>query len=258
MKLKILFIGWGEDWSKDIVEPSTTLDGTSFETGTAHLEYQFYEHLATHNVIKKVFDAEKSGYDAVVIGCFYDPGLREARELVRMPVIGVCEASLHIASMITAGKFSILVGRKKWIPKMADNARNYGFESKISSWRILDLTVPDMTDRKRAKAAILRETKVAKEEDMAECVVLGCTGMEGQAKKVQQEIGIPILDPILMGVKMAELRGMLWKRFKISHSKIGGYESPPKEEFELIYNRVYNKSERSALFTKFSNVFFEK
>ena len=151
MNLKILYIGWGEDWSKDIVEPSTTLNGTSFETGTAHLEYQFYEHLATHNVIKKVFDAEKSGYDAVVIGCFYDPGLREARELVRIPVIGVCEASLHIASMITAGKFSILVGRKKWIPKMADNARNYGFEPKISSWRILDLTVPDMSDREKSK-----------------------------------------------------------------------------------------------------------
>jgi len=241
VNVKILFIGWGEDWSKDIVEPSTILDGTSFETGTAHLEYQFYEHLATHNVIKKAVDAEKAGYDAVVIGCFYDPGLREARELVRMPVIGVCEASLHIASMITAGKFSILVGRKKWIPKMTDNARNYGFESKISSWRVLDLNVPDMNNKKKTGKAILRQAKIAKEVDMAECVVLGCTGMAGQANEVQEEIGIPVLDPVLMGLRVAELRGLLWKRHKISHSKIGGYEAPPTEEFETIYNRVYNK-----------------
>ena len=243
MELKILFIGWGEDWSKDIVEPTTTLDGTSFETGTAHLEYHFYEHLATHNVIKKAVDAEEVGYDAVVIGCFYDPGLQEARELVHIPIVGVCEASLHIASMITAGKFSILVGRRKWIPRMADNARNYGFDSRISSWGVLDLNVPDMNNMKRTGKAILREAKKAKEEDMAECVVLGCTGMAGQAKKVQEEIGIPILDPVLMGVKIAELRGLLWKRYKISHSKIGGYEAPPTEEFGPIYNRVYKKLE---------------
>lgn len=85
----------------------------------------------------------------MVIGCFYDPGLREARELVRMPVIGVCEASLHIASMITAGKFSIVAGRKKWIPKMADNARNYGFESKITLWSVLGLNVPDKNNKKK-------------------------------------------------------------------------------------------------------------
>ncbi len=67
--------------------------------------------------------------------------------------------------------------------------------------------------------------------------------MAGQAKKVQEEIGIPVLDPVLMGVKIAELRGLLWKRYKISHSKVGGYEAPPKEEFGLIFNRVYNKTE---------------
>lgn len=67
--------------------------------------------------------------------------------------------------------------------------------------------------------------------------------MAGQAKEVQEEIGIRVLDPVLMGVRVAELRGLLWKRHKICHSKICGYEAPPKEEFEIIYNRVYNKLE---------------
>ncbi len=241
MEIKILFIGGKTEWLQDHAEPSTIVEGTWFDSGTPHLEYEFYEHLAVHKIIEKTVKAEKAGYDAVVIGCFYDPGLWEARELVRIPVVGVCEASLHVASMLTAGKFSILVGRRKWIPKMAANVKKYGFESRIASWRILNLSVPDMRDKEKTQRAILREARAAVEEDLAECVILGCTGMIGQAKRAQEELGIPVLDPVLMGLKIAELRAILWKKYKISHSKIGGYEAPPKEEFESIYRRVYGE-----------------
>ena len=244
MPIKILFIGGGEKLFGGMAEPTTTVVGTGFDTGTGHLEYEFYEHLAAHTVIEKTVNAEREGYDAAVIGCFYDPGLREARELVEMPVVGVCEASLHVAYAITAGKFSVLVGRRKWIPKMADNARIYGLDSRIASWRVLGLTVPDMRDRERTQAAILREARGAVEEDMAECVVLGCTGMAGQARKAQEELGVPVLDPVLMGIKVAEMRAVLWRRFGISHSKIGGYEAPPMEELELIFRKVYGSSPR--------------
>lgn len=125
---------------------------------------------------------------------------------------------------------------------MADNARNYGFDSKIASWRPLGLTVPEMMeDKERTLSAILRESKAAIEEDFAECIVLGCGTMVGQAKKVQEELGVPVLDPILVGLKVAELRAMLWKRFGISHSKIGGYDAPPLEEFRSIYEKFYNQ-----------------
>jgi allantoin racemase len=244
MGVKILFIGWSPSWSKDLVESSTELVGTGFDAGTEHLEYEFYEHLAIHNVIEKSVNAEREGFDAVVIGCFYDPGLREARELVKIPVIGVCEASLHVASMLSAGKFSVLVGRRKWIPKMSDNANIYGLDKKIASWRVLDLTVPDMADISKTQTSILREVQLAVEEDMAECVVLGCTGMAGQANEAQKRYGIPVLDPVLMGLKMAELSATLWKRNGISHSKIGGYESPPVDELEPIWNKVYEKKNR--------------
>jgi len=242
MEYKILFIMGRKEWLQELAEPSTIVDVAPRDPEAVplpHLEYEFYEHLAIHRIIRTAVKAEKDGYDALVIGCFYDPGLREARELVKMPVVGVCEASLHVASMITAGKFSILVGRRKWIPKMSDNARNYGFESRIASWRVLGLTVPDMRDREKTQIAISREASNAVEEDLAECVVLGCTGMAGQAKKAQEELGVPVLDPVLMGLKVAELRAMLWERFGISHSKIGGYEAPPLEELEPIYKKVY-------------------
>ena len=238
---KILFIGWYPGWSTEISDQETELIGTGFDAGTNHLEYEFYEHLAIHNIIKKTVDAEKAGFDAVVIGCFYDPGLREARELVEIPVVGVCEASLHMASMLSAGKFSVLVGRRKWIPKMSDNARNYGLSNRIASWRVLDLTVPDMKDSMKTQAAILRETKLALDDDSAECIVLGCTGMAGQAMRAQEKYNVPVLDPVLMGLKVAEMRADIWRNYGISHSKIGGYEAPSDDELKQIWKKVYSE-----------------
>jgi allantoin racemase len=233
LNVKIFYLGTKTENLTPFVESSTVIEGEPFDNRIPHLEYEFYEHIAQHSIIEKIVEAEKEGYDAAVIGCFYDPALHVARELVDMPVIGVCEASFNIAAMISAGNFSVLIGRRKWLPKMVGNAKKYGFESRIASWRILNLTVPMMRDRKITSQAILRETNAAIVEDLAESVVIGCTGMIG---------GIPILDPVLCGIKVAEMRAVLWRKYNISHSKIGGYESPPLNEFKSIFEKIYSKT----------------
>jgi allantoin racemase len=237
---KLLFMGISTVDLVPFIESSTEIHGVLFDSRLPHMEYEFYENIAVHKIVWEIVEAEKAGYDAAIIGCFYDPGLMESRELVEMPVIGVCEASLTLASMISAGKFSVLVGRRKWIPKMMNNAKNYGLDTRIVSWRSLDLTVPDMiNDLDKTREAIMRESKAAIEEDMAECIVLGCTGMIGRALEAQQKLGVQVLDPVLCGIKVAEMRAILWRRYGITQSKIGGYEPPPKDEFKTIYDSVY-------------------
>jgi allantoin racemase len=240
MDLKILFLGIPTEKLNGLAEPSTRIEGIRFDSRVPHLEYEFYENIAAHEVVREIVGAEKQGYDAAVIGCFYDPGLGEARELVEMPVVGVCEASLSLAAMISAGRFSVLVGRRKWIPKMMRTAKGYGFDSRIASWRVLGLTVPEMRDVEKTREAVLRESRRAIEEDMVECLVLGCTCMLGRAIEAQEELGAPVLDPVLCGIKVAEMRAVLWRRFGISHSKIGGYEPPPNEELESIWEKIYS------------------
>jgi allantoin racemase len=75
---------------------------------------------------------------------------------------------------------------------------------------------------------------------MAESIVLGCTGMLGQAMEVQRLLNVPILDPVLSGIKMAELSATLWRKYGISHSKIGGYEPPPEDEYKKIFKKFYD------------------
>lgn len=254
MNLKILLIGLSKKWSDGIVSPATTVESQFFGSDVPNLEYEFYSRIATHNIIQIVTKAEQDGFDAVVIGCFADPGLKEARELVKIPVIGVAEASLHLACVLSAGGFSVLVPRRKHIPKFTDNAKLYGIESRISSWRSLDLSVSELWNREKTEEAILREARAAIEVDRAEAICLGCTAMVGQAARIQDQLGVPVLDPVAIGLKTAEFQATLWKQFGISHSKIGGYEAPPEKEMSRICKAQYSAINSAA--RKLSNGLF--
>ena len=51
-------------------------------------------------LVKKVIEAERTGFDAVVFSNTFDPGVEVARCAVRIPVIGVLRASCHFAASI--------------------------------------------------------------------------------------------------------------------------------------------------------------
>ena len=48
-------------------------------------------------LVQKASDA---GADAIIIACFDDTGLKKAKEIARCPVIGIGQASYHMASLL--------------------------------------------------------------------------------------------------------------------------------------------------------------
>jgi allantoin racemase len=209
--------------------PDVRFDVVHLSRGPDNLEYHYYEHLVMNGILGLIRRAERDRYHAAVVGCFYDPGLREARELVRIPVTGPAEASMHIAATL-GHKFSIIVGRRKWLPKMEDNINMYGLEKKLASFRILNLTVKRMRrEREGLERAITREAKLAIVEDGAEVIILGCTVEAGFSRRLMQRLKVPVIDPVIASFKYAELLADLYNKLGLSHSKIYGYESPPKE-----------------------------
>jgi allantoin racemase len=195
--------------------------------GPVHLEYHYYEHLNMDETLEWVKWAEKEGYDAVVIGCFYDPGLREARELVSIPVIAPAETSIHVASTL-GHKFSIIVGRRKSIPKMESNIHQYGLENKLASFRVINFTVPMMAkEPEKLKGAIFKAAKQAIEQDGAEVIILGCTAASGFMKELINKLKVPVLDAVVVSWKYAEMMADLHRKVNLTHCKLYGYEPPP-------------------------------
>lgn len=211
--------------------PGTDVTVVALPRGPHHVEYHYYEALVLVDTLNLVKEAERQGYDAAVIGCFYDLGLQAARELAeRMVVTAPCEASVRIAATL-GHKFSIIVGRRKWIPQMMENVVSYGMKDRLASFKSVDLGVLDFHRDEGETARRLRAVgREAVERDGAEVLILGCTATAGFYRELQAELGVPVIDPMMAAFKTAEFAVELRDLFGWSHSKIGGYESPPAAE----------------------------
>lgn len=195
-----------------------------------HLEYHAYEGLVISDIVRIVHE-KATDYDAFVIGCFYDVGLREAREVSgRAIVTAPCQSATAIASQL-GNTFSVLVGRRKWIPKMTENVRLYGHEHRMVSMRPLELGVHDFqADHQRTCDRLLSEGCKAVEEDGAEVIILGCTAEYGFHAEMQDELGVPVIDAVLAPFKYAEFLAELAGRFGWYPSRVWGSEAPPDAE----------------------------
>ncbi|MCX7795978.1 MAG: aspartate/glutamate racemase family protein [bacterium] len=212
----------------------TIVDVVHLSKGPEHVEYHYFEHIVMDETLDLVRRAERDGYTAVVIDCFYDLGLREARELVKIPVIGIGEASYYVGAMM-GHKFSVLVGRRKSIPKMYDNLVAYGLERRLASFRSLELNPVQMIQYPdRLKERIIQEAEKAIYEDQAEVIILGCGAQTGLAEELMKILHVPVIDPVAVSIKIAEMLSELYVKLGLSHCKLFGYESPPPNLFREI------------------------
>ena len=74
------------------------------------------------------------------------------------------------------------------------------------------------------------EITIAINEDLAEAIVLGCTLQLGHFSELQKEFSVPVIDPILAGLKGAEQLIALRDNFGWYTSKICTYAGPPNHE----------------------------
>ena len=204
--------------------------------GPQHLEWNALEAVVagpTMGVVR--WAAEQQNYDGAVIGCFYDPFLRGAREAAGdMVVTAPAEACMHIANTI-GERVSILVGRRKWIPEMHENVVKYGFGERLASFRVLGMSVDEFqVDPACTEDRIMEEARRAVEEDGADCVVLGCTIEFGFYRKVQQEIGVPVVDAITAPLRYVEFLASIRDDHGWGTSRAVGYDAVPERELDWI------------------------
>ena len=131
---------------------------------------------------------------------------------------------MMVASSL-CNKFSVTTILKNVIPLIEENAMVYGISGKLVSVRAIDIPVHDLQkDSEATVKAIREEGRKAIEEDGAELLVLGCTGMTGMAEKIRDALGVFVVDPLPTALKYAETLVSLG----LSQSKIA-YPPPPEK-----------------------------
>lgn len=204
---------------------------TTFMTNHASLAL-----LNTAEVVRGVIDAEREGYDVAFVRCGNDPGLREARESVRMPVVGMTESAMHLACSL-GSRFAVIGVDEKSTVLVEDNIARFGLTGRAITNR------PSRTPTGPAWDAVIREgvrwfespeyvhervvplfEQVARAciADGAEVIVTGCAmfaafTLAGYRYVTGTEV--PVVESTAIGIKTAELRGDLHRSLGLTHSK---------------------------------------
>ncbi|MBI2469566.1 MAG: hydantoin racemase [Candidatus Rokubacteria bacterium] len=223
----------------------TKVEVTHLTGCPANIDYYYPKHLMEIAIFDRVIEAEKRGCDAVIIGCCYDPGVLVARELVDVPVVGPLEASLAIGRYF-GHDFTVLTDHHKAVPYLRDMVRLYGYEPSCRAVRCINWWVTDMVKDPAAVAGeTVRIATEAMKEDESEVVILGCTIIAGcleQRVLAGEHRDVPIINPNLAALKMAELLADLKKMGKYNISRRGYYEKQTQHvsqatEFEEVRRR---------------------
>jgi allantoin racemase len=225
--------------------PGTELRISHLENCPENIDYYYMKHLVETAVYQHVMKCEQEGFDAVVVGCCYDPGVTVARELVDIPVIGPLEATIAW-SRYFGHDFTVMTDHQKAVPWLVDLVRLYGATTRCRSVRCIDWWVTEMV---KDPLSVARETvaraEQAMKEDRSEVVVLGCTIIAACLERAIRQGApygrLPILNTNVAALKTAEGLADLYKMGRYSISRAGYYAKPQdhnRAEFDAVQRWV--------------------
>ena len=232
-----------------VKSPSTQVDHAWLKRSSNLNWYPYLEMINDLEIIDHLIQGEKDGYDAAIIGCYCDPGLREARGVLDIPVIGLSEAAMMFAQTI-GGRFACVTVWESYVPIMEKNLRLYGWENRAISnrpIRYFNLEWPKLINAFKGDGEALIEAfeKVAIScvEDGADVVIVGCAFL-GPALSLCgynsiAQTKVPVIDCAVTGVAMAEAMANLHHQTGMSPSRSATsmYPKPPHKKLGSIRER---------------------
>jgi allantoin racemase len=203
-------------------------------------QFRYLEYLETGEVLENVHKATREGYDAFLIGNIADPGLREAREITNMPVLGLCESALHMACMMGAN-FSLVTINEKFTPRIVENVHRYGLRDRFAAVnrmqieRLTDLGAAFEPGEAQDRVVAQFHAAAKKNTDAGAEVVIAAGGVVmallAAAEIYETTDGVPILNGITNLVKLGEaavkMNRIMGGRFT---SKKCVYAPPPPDQ----------------------------
>ena len=173
--------------------------------GPRSIESVYDELLSAQGTLELAL-ANLDACDGLCIACYSDhPAVYALREITTKPVLGIAEASMVMACLL-GRKFSVVTTNDEWVPLLADAAKRYGLAERCASVRATGMPVLalDSGDEEQNFNDIVHQAQLALDEDEAEVICLGCAGMAGLDKRLEQAIGAPVVDGVKSAVKLLE------------------------------------------------------
>lgn len=196
--------------------------------GPVTIESSYDEAYAIAPTIDLVKQANEEGYDAIILACFCDVGVEAAKEVSSIPVLSLEETTLSVA-LLLGDKFGIMTEKRPRVAMKKLHVRRHGLLERMASVRPLELSVAELAaDPEGTKAAGMALARRMVEEDGAEVIIMGCAAMAGYGDDLERALGVPVLDPLKVTLKVTEALVDMG----LVHSRVGLYAPPTPKEFK--------------------------
>ena len=189
--------------ARSVAAPDVEIIARNPSAGPASIQGPEDGCAALPGTLQEVAKGRDEGFDAIILACFDDTGLAQARELSGIPTIGIGEAAFHVA-MLLGEKFSVVTTLSVSIPVIEENLKNYGLQSmclkvRASEVPVLDLEIPGSDAQDKVSNEIARSIS----EENPGSVVLGCAGMADLAAQFSKTHQLPVIDGVAAAVGLA-------------------------------------------------------
>ena len=234
-----------KEFFEKVAGPNVIVEHTWSKRGTQWVQYKSCDLLNALETVQHVLDAEDKGFDGVIIGCSLDIGLKESREMAKIPVTSIMESTM-LVSCLMGKKFALISFGERARVRQEQLIDEYGLRERATPVRCFEMTLDELgkalrTDAGRAKlrTVFMDEAKNAIHEDKAEVIIPGCgilsalCMMEG-ITRVDDAEDVPILDTITPALKLTECLIIMKQILGIEISRRGLFQSPPEQVIKEV------------------------
>ena len=131
---------------------------------------------------------------AFIIACYSDPGLHAARETTSKPVLGIADSAMVIA--LTRGeRFGIISILDASIPRHQRAVRAAGLTARFAGDVAIGVGVVDLAGEDEVFEKLVAAGRRLSDEYGANVLILGCAGMARYRERLEDTLGLPVIDP---------------------------------------------------------------
>ena len=234
------------DHLNGVKRPDTVVDINGVDNGSMDLHYNAIvamNSFAPGGVLNKMIQAGDKGYDAIAIGCFLDPAMVEAREVVKIPVFGLGETSMLVACMY-GHKFSGVAFHAKQAQYYDRKAFEYGLSSRHITFGDLGIDFTEVqkafSDPGQMTERFITESRRLASQG-AEVILAACATVNAiiRRENLKEVDGALIMDCNAVLLKTTEAMADLSKSIGMGASQRLLYQRPQRAAVD-DWKRIYN------------------
>jgi allantoin racemase len=192
-------IHWPDDYRG--ARAKVVMDAENVQNGIDHI-------MEPLPLMRKIKWAEENGFDAVLQGNTFDPGVEGGRLVARIPVVGVTKTALHVAATLS-DRIGVTVPLACHVKEVQRNLHLYNMDNFVTAVRPIGIYGRGIAKRRQEITEITCGIIRSLVEDTGAEYILPLGGalipFVVDPAVLEKETGVPVINTKTIGVAFTEM-----------------------------------------------------